>query len=457
MKKIIIGLLSILIISCVSFKPSIDIKKPDDNLSFFETNWWETFEDENLKAIIENALKNNYDIKSWIKRLEQANITYLQSSSSKYPDLNVNANTTLTKSDNQKTGNSSTDSYSLGLTLSYEIDLFNKVRSSEKSAKYSFLSSKENLKTIIVLVSSQIAENYYGIVSTNEKIKITEEQLATNEYILKLLIQRFKNSKVSITDILKQKQNIENIKESISSLKLTKDLYKNKLKILAGGIEINEIDVENTILLKPYNFDAINFDIAINRPDVMSKYYDIETAAWNVSIAKANRFPSLTLSSSLTYSSDEIKSLFDNWSLNLIANLLAPIFDAGKRKLEVEKSKKILEEKVLNYKNTLLNAYNEISNTVITEKKYFEALNYLKNQISLIDELLKKQKIRYLNGETDLSIYLNDQISLYTKKKELVDLKYNIIKNRITFYRSIGGKWIDKSLNDILDGVENAK
>jgi len=457
MKNVIITLLSIFIISCVSFKPKIDIKKTYDNVSFFETDWWQSFGDDNLNGIIQNAIKNNFDIKSGIKRLQQANITYRQSSSSKSPNLNLNANTTLTKSDNKKTGNSSTDSYSLGLTLSYEIDLFNKIKSSEKSAEYSFLSSKENLKTVLVSVTSQIAENYYGIVSTNEKIKITEEQLATNEAILKVLIQRFKNSTVSITDILKQKQNIENIKDSISSLKLTKNLYKNKLKILTGGIEIGEIDEENTLLLKPYNFDEINFDIAINRPDVLSKYYEIESAAWNVSAAKANRFPSLTLSSSLTYSATEIKNLFENWSLNLLANLIAPIFDAGKRKLEVEKSKKILEEKVLNYKNTLLTAYTEISNTVITEKNYFDTLKYLKNQISLIDELLKKQQIKYLNGETDFSIYLNDQISLYAKRKELADLKYSIIKNRITFYKSIGGKWIEKSLNDILVGVKYAK
>ncbi|MCB4204393.1 TolC family protein [Deferribacterales bacterium Es71-Z0220] len=457
MKKIIIGLLSVFLISCVSFKPNIDIQKPNNNSSLLETNWWQSFSDDTLNNIIENAVKNNFDIQSGIKRLEQANITYRQSSTSKYPNLNLTAGTTLTKSDNQKTGQSSTDSYSLGLTLSYEIDLFNKIKSAEKSAEYSFLTSKENLKTILVSVTSQIAENYYGIISTNEKIKITEEQLIANEAILKVLIERYKNSSISITDVLKQKQNIENIKDSLSSLQLSKQLYKNKLKILTGGKEIGKIDIENTIMLESFNFDKINFEIALNRPDVLSKYYEIEAAAWNVSVAKANRFPSLTLSSSFTYSSTEINTLFENWSLNLLANLLAPIFDAGKRKLEVEKSKKILEEKVINYKNTLITAYNEISNTVITEKKYFESLEYLNNEISLIDEVLKKQRIKYLNGETDFSIYLNDQISLYAKRKELVDLKYNIIKNRITFYKSIGGKWIDTSLNDILSGVKNGK
>ncbi|UOD34146.1 TolC family protein [Deferribacteraceae bacterium V6Fe1] len=457
MKKIIVGILSIFIISCVSFKPNIEIQKPNDNSSFLETNWWQSFSDDTLNNIIENAVKNNFDIQSGIKRLEQANITYRQSSTSKYPNLNLTAGTTLTKSDNQKTGQSSTDSYSLGLTLSYEIDLFNKIKSAEKSAEYSFLTSKENLKTILVSVTSQIAENYYGIISTNEKIKITEEQLIANEAILKVLIERYKNSTISITDVLKQKQNIENIKDSLSSLQLTRQLFENKLKILTGGAETGKIDIENTIMLEPFNFNKINFEIALNRPDVLSKYYEIESAAWNVSFAKANRLPSLTLSSSFTYSSAEINSLFENWSLNLLANLLAPIFDAGKRKLEVEKAKKILEEKVLNYKNTLLTAYNEISNTVITEKKYFEALQYLNNEISLIDEVLKKQQVKYLNGETDFSIYLNDQISLYSKRKELVDLKYNIIKNRITFYKSIGGKWIDTSLNDILTGVKNGK
>jgi len=457
MKKIIIGLLSVFLISCVSFKPNIDIQKPNNNSSLLETNWWQSFNDDKLNKLIENAIRDNFDIQAGIKRLEQANITYRQSSTSKYPNLNLTAGTTLTKSDNQKTGQSSTDSYSLGLTLSYEIDLFNKIKSAEKSTEYSFLTSKENLKTILLSVTSQIAENYFGIISTNEKIKITEEQLKANEAILKVLIERYKNSSISITDVLKQKQNIENIKDSLSSLQLSKQLYKNKLKILTGRKEIEEISVEHITMIKPFDFNKINFEIAGNRPDVLSKYYEIEAAAWNVSVAKANRFPSLTLSSSFTYSSTEINTLFENWSLNLLANLLAPIFDAGKRKLEVEKSKKILEEKVINYKNTLITAYNEISNTVITEKKYFESLEYLNNEISLIDEVLKKQRIKYLNGETDFSIYLNDQISLYAKRKELVDLKYNIIKNRITFYKSIGGKWIDTSLNDILSGVKNGK
>jgi NodT family efflux transporter outer membrane factor (OMF) lipoprotein len=457
MKKISIVLIFIVFTSCVSFKPNIEIKKPSDNISTFDTNWWYVFNDNKLNNLIEMSFRENFDIKSAIKRLEQANITFKQSSSSNYPNVNLNASTTLTKSDTQKSGESSVDSYALGLTLSYEIDLFNKIKSAEKSAEFSYLTTKENLKTLLLSLSAQIAENYFAIISINEKIKITEDQLNTNEAILKVLVERYKNSSVSITDVLKQKQNIENIKDSLTALKLNRQIYFNKLKILTGGNEVADLGIDNTLMLKPINFDEINFDVVMNRPDVLSKYYQIESAAWDVSAAKANRLPSLTLSSSFTYSSTEINTIFENWSLNLIANLLVPVFDAGKRKLEVEKTKKILEEKIFDYKNTLLTAYSEISDSVITEKKYYESVDYIKNEISLISEILTKQRERYLSGDTDFSIYLNDQISLYTKKKELVDLKYNIIKNRIAFYKSIGGKWIDNSVNEILAGAENGK
>lgn len=442
-------------VSCVSFKPNIEVNHFDnisvDNNSLysFETAWWNEFQDNKLSNFISIAFKENFDILEAIKRLEQANYILKTYKADRYPAIDLNSSAGYERRDFKNSNAISLEDYSLGLTLSYELDLFGKIRSYVEKSRYDLLVNRENIKTAMLSISSQIGITYFNIISTNEKIKIAEDELEYNRALVEIVSRKYSNGSVSITDLLKQMQNIENVKKTIEALKLERDVLINKLKILINTKEAITIEKRYLSETNKLDFDKIDLSIAKYRPDINSAYYEVESAAWDVSAAEANRFPRLSLSASYTFSSDEISEIFDNWAANLTANLLAPIFDANKRKNEALKSKKYLEEKVIAYKKILTTAYNEIAEYIIRENNLFNQIDMLKYEIDLLINTVEKQKIKYFNGEEDFSIFLNDQISLYARMREYSDMKYEILANRINFYKAIGGPWIESEYKNV--------
>lgn len=442
-------------ISCVSFKPNIAVNH-FDNISFdnnslytFETAWWNELQDNKLSNFINTAFQENFDILEAIKRLEQANYILKTYKADRYPAIDLNSSAGYERRDFNNSSAISLENYSLGLTLSYELDLFGKIRSYVEKSRYDLLVNRENIKTAMLTISSQIGSTYFNIISINEKITIAENELESNNALVEIIREKYLNGSVSITDLLKQIQNIENIRKTIEALKLERDVLINKLKILVNTKEAITIEKRYLSEINKLDFEKIDLSIAKYRPDINSAYYEVESAAWDVSAAEANRFPKLSLSASYTFSSEDISELFDNWAANLTANLLAPIFDANKRKNEVERSKKYMEEKVVSYKKVLTTAYNEIAEYIIREENLFKQIDMLKYEIDLLTNTVEKQMIKYLNGEEDFSIFLNDQISLYTKMREYTDIKYEIVSNRINFYKAIGGSWLESEYKNV--------
>lgn len=456
MNKLLLFLLFLVTVSCTTFKPVVSLENtPAEKGDLFESPWWLMFGDTELESAIDSALLDNFDILEAYKRVEQANLVAMKAGSESFPKINFNAGINLTAQGREKGGNTTFDAYSLGLSASYEIDLFGKIRSASESAKLSFFSSKENLKTVMISVSAQVAQTWFNIIGVTEKIELTKKQIKNNIALLEILKERYKNGTSSVVDVLKQMQNIKNLESVEASLILSRELLINKFNLLMGKDTDN---IPADIYLKELNkinFAKYSADILMSRPDIKSAWFVLESSAFDVAKARAMRFPSLSLSASYVYSSDQIADIFNNWAFNLGANLLAPIFDANNRKLEEERTRKVMEEKIVAYEKTVYNAFKELKDVILAENNYFQSLELSKNQIAILSETVERQKTRYLNGEIDFSIFLNDQSTLYSKLRELSDIKYSLINNRILFYKVIGGDWVDsvveKKLNEERD------
>lgn len=456
MNKLLLLLLVSFFVSCTSFRPDIKLEKmPVESSNLFKSPWWITFEDSRLNSLIESSMSDNFDILEIYKRVEQANLSAMKAGSESFPKVNFNTGVNFTLQDNQKTGYASFDSYSMGLSASYEIDLFGKIKSASESAKLLFFSSKENFKTVMISVSSQVAQTWFNIIGINEKIELTQKQIKNNYALLEILKERYRNSSSSIVDVLKQMQNVKSLESYLTSLKLSKNLLINKINLLSGK-KSPEIPTSSHLNeITKIDFSKYDADILMSRPDIKSAWFVIESSAFDVAKARALRFPSLSLSASYIYSSTQIADIFDNWAFNLGANLLAPVFDANNRKLEEMRVRKVMEEKIITYEKTFYTAFKELKDAISSENNYFEALELLKGQIDILTETVEKQKLRYLNGEIDFSIFLNDQSNLYSKLRELSDVKYNLLNNRIFFYKVIGGDWANIALEKKLNEVKN--
>jgi len=201
--------------SCISVKnesvesPVIMPEKFSSNgKEILSDKWWHSFEDPKLNKLIEEALDDNFSIKSSWDRLRQAEQIAKKSGSNLFPSSNYQSSATRARSVNNDNTSYSTD-FLLGLVTSYEIDLWGKIRASRKADLLDVEISKENLHTAGITLSSNIAKTWYRLAEAYKQNYIISNQIETNEKFLELVKTQFKKGLVGISDVLRQQQLLE--------------------------------------------------------------------------------------------------------------------------------------------------------------------------------------------------------------------------------------------------------
>ena len=170
--------------------------------------WWLTFEDTVLNTLIDQALSNNFSLKTAWDRLSQAEAEARSAGADLFPTLDAEAETSRNRfrEDGQT---SEGHSYSLGLTASYELDLWGRIRSSRDAAAFDAKAGREDLRTAALTLSAQVAGTWYQLVEQYGQLDILSDQIVTNNQVLELVTLQFRTGQVGIADMLQQQQLVE--------------------------------------------------------------------------------------------------------------------------------------------------------------------------------------------------------------------------------------------------------
>ena len=156
---------------------------------------------------------------------------------------------------------------------------------------------------------------------------------------------------------------------------------------------------------------------------------------------RADRLPGLRLTGSGSYGGDELDQLFDNWIVNLAAALTAPIFDGGRRKVEVDINQAAVQQNLAEYRHLVLSAVLEVEDALIRETKTREHINALNNQLQAAQNALNEARSRYVNGLNDYLPVLTQLLSVHGLENDLVKRQTDLLIARVGLYRAIGGSW----------------
>jgi outer membrane protein TolC len=170
----------------------------------------------------------------------------------------------------------------------------------------------------------------------------------------------------------------------------------------------------------------------------------LELADWNVSAAKADRLPSLSLTARATYQADELNLLLDNWLLNLAANLTAPLLDGGRRKAEVDRLTAVVDENLAAYRQTILAAVREVEDALVGEEKLQAHLRGLDTQLDAARNALNEARSRYRNGLIDYLPVLTQLLTVQNLERTIIQRKADLLVARVNLYRALGGSWTDE-------------
>ena len=410
-----------------------------------EKRWWETFNDSELNALIEEAFSKNMTLKEVWARLKQARAKAVQTGADKYPDLTgtAGASHSKTRTKNTSAATSTSEDYSLGFSSSYELDLWGRVRAEQKAAILSAGASEQDLNAAVITLAAEVTNRWLQIIAQRTQKHLLNEQLKINQTFLELIELRFRHAMVSALDVYQQQQVIDQVRAQIPLVEARESRLMNEMSVLLGKVPRSPLVISRPDLpkLSPMPPTGIPADLLENRPDIRAAQLRLQSAGWDVAAARADRLPSITLSAKAIFENEHLDLLLDNWVLSLAANLTAPIFDGNRRAAEVDRIMALKDENLAAYRQNILTAIREVEDALVTEAKQQEHILELKQVIQTARKALDQATLRYRNGLTDYLPVLTQLLSVQDLERNLITQRATLLTNRISLYRSLGGTW----------------
>ena len=446
----------VLISACHLFKPELRDPAPDilpETYSLYEKGtelpqkWWEDFQSAELDTLVEKGFSDNFSLKQAWARLRQTRFLTDKEGAAFYPDLEGDATGVhgrkKIKSDTTDT-TTTVKNYALGLTSSYELDLWGRVQSDYQAQKLEAEATQEDLHAAAISLSAEITQLWIQIISQRMQKQLLEKQLENNQVILDLIQFRFQRGMVSALDVFQQKQVVENVRAEIPLVEETEQLLVHEMAVLLGKPSSVSPDIRRQTLPDCPEIPAIGLpaDLLKMRPDIRAAGLRLQAADWNVAAARANRLPALRLSATAQYGEADMDVLFDNWILSLAAGLTAPIFDGGQRKAEVERTKSVVDENLAQYQYTVLAAVKEVEDALVREQKAREHILALEQVHATARNAFKEAIARYRNGLNDYLPVLTQLLSVQSLERNLIQKRTTLLESRIALYRALGGTWV---------------
>lgn len=420
---------------------------PQDTLTIARISWKELFKDPILHNYIETGLKNNIDIRTAIQQIRIAEAYVKQGKASYFPSLNGNAQYSYQKfsSGSQFGGQiSSLEQYELSAGLSWEADIWGKIRSNDRAFQASYLQSVAAHQAVKSRLIADIASTYFQLLSLDEQIRVTQETVETRSSGLETTEALKEAGNVTEVGVKQTEAQLYTAQAILIELKRQMRLMENTMSILLGSapMEIDRGKLEAQAIDTSLK-TGVPSQLLRNRPDVISAEFDLVNAFELTNAARADFYPSLTLSASGGFRNFEIDKLFDANSLfaSVIGGLTQPIFNRRQIRTEYEVRQAQQEQAYLNFRLSLITASKEVSDAfynfeaasekIGVRQKEYDAYN-LASDYS--EELLDNGFANYLEVLTARENALNSSLNL-------VDAKYDRLQAIVDLYEALGGGW----------------
>jgi NodT family efflux transporter outer membrane factor (OMF) lipoprotein len=419
-----------------SFSVSGEAKTPE--------RWWEAFEDEELDRLVEQAMEDNLDVLTAWDRLDQASAIARIAGSPLWPQISGDFSVTDTDLVDGRDPFVVEDTfYGASLIAAYEVDLWGRIRSGRSAAAADFRSSSEDLNTVAISVSSEIAQTWYELLEQREQLGILADQTEVNKTVLGLLELRFNQGFTAAAEVLQQRQQLAATESEVPLVKSRLSVLEHELAVLLGQNPTAAIAAADAALpeLPPFPETGFPADLLLRRPDVRAAQLRVEAADYRLSEAIADRFPRLSISISAQDTETKFSSLFDNWLKNLAANITTPIMDGGRRRAEVERTRAVASERLHDFEKTVLRALKEVEDAIVREQRQAEFLASLGEQVAIARQTVEFTSERYLNGATDYLPALTALRTLQILERQELEARRQLITFRIGLYRALAGGW----------------
>lgn len=450
-----------------NIKPSVELpehwnnadkENSQENIRLLET-WWQTLDDPQLTDLIHQAIANNPGVQQACSRVREARFQRLKTRASLFPILNMTAAARKNYSEDESGSDVTSELYSTGLDAGWELDLFGGTRRSVAVAGAVLDADIEALNDVMVTLLAETALNYIDVRTYQARLAVAESNVKAQKETWELLNALNREGLGDELAVAQARYNLESTRARIPDLNTGLEAAMNRLAVLTGRppgtlhaelSEVRPIPGISPGISKDLTV-GVPADIIRRRPDIRKAERDVAAQTARIGVAKADRFPKLTLDGSIGLSSLSAGELFSTGSrtMSFGPSLSLPIFKAGAIRNNIKVQEELRTQTLIQYKSVVLSALEEVENALKAYAGEQQKMERLEDATRAAQSAADLADHQYATGMIDFSSVLDAQRSLLSFEDQLAQSRGTILSDLVRLYKTLGGGW--QSFNTIKD------
>jgi outer membrane protein, multidrug efflux system len=439
-------------------RPAVEIppafrasENPFEQDSIGDLKWFEIFSDERLKELIDSALSKNYDLRQASARIdfERANLGLTRSN--QFPQVEAGGDVTTTRISqngaNAFPGIKRTRTFGSVLLnlLSFEIDIWGRLRQQTKAARAELAASIEDRRAAQTTIVSDAATYYFNLLELDSELEIAKRALAVRQNSLEIIKSRERGGIATMLEVRQGEELVYQASQTIPDLERRIEQTENLISLLTAknpgpilrGRGLNEQQEPPAVPA------GLSSELLNRRPDIRAAEQRLIATNALIKSAKAAYFPSISLTGLFGFQSNQLSSLFtgggNTWSF--APQIVQPLFTAGRLKsnVRIEQSRQKLA--LVQYEQTVQTAFREVSDALIERRKIKEIRAQQELLVATLQDRSQLAYTRYQGGIDSLLNALDAERELFDAQLQLTQTKRNELLSLVQLYKALGGGW----------------
>ena len=431
--------------------------------SQIQANWWKIFNDPALTRLIDEALNANQDLLTAAARVAEARSLYGLAEASQYPLLSAQASAERTSNSRESTFNNVRrpskpfNAFSLTAVLDYEVDLWGKLRRATEAAQARLLATEANRDAIRLAVASDVAAGYFNLRAIDAQIGITDETIKSREEALRYQKAQYEQGSLNTLTYQQAEAELASARAILPELVQARQEQESALAILLGRTpkELAENPISrgkeiSTLPAAPTLPASLPSALLSHRPDIAAAEQNLIAANADVAVAKADFFPTISLSALIGLTSSEADRLLRgsarNWGGG--ANLATPLLDFGRASAYNDSVLARKDQALLQYQKTVSNAFKDALDALSAIQTSAARVSAQTAQVQARSIALDQTQLRYNAGYSTYLEMLDAQRFLYQAQLDRATAERDRLVAFVNLYKSFGGGWQSRTLQD---------
>ena len=442
-------------------KPAVDLPAgwrdaPADGVQARDTRWWKVYGDPVLDRLIDEALAHNANVMLAIARVDEARAALSVTSADQRPQVNAAASRSRSRVSQRSPVqlppgvNPEFNNTRATVDVSYEIDLWGRLRNATLAARADLLATEAARETVLITLTSDVAQGYFALRAFDGQLAATRRSIAARSEALGMQRKRFEVGDISEFDYRQLEADVAADRAQLPVLERQRAQQENAMAVLLGkspraiyegALEAGSDPEDRTVaIVVPAGLPS---DLLLRRPDLVQAEQTLIAANARVAVARAAYFPTLSLTGYLGSESVALSDLFSGpagiWQAALAAG--QPIYAGGRIEAQVQAAGARERQALAQYQLAIQNAFRDVRDALVAQAKAREQLEAESERVTALRITLRFARLRYQNGMTGQLEVLDAERNLLAAEQNRIDALRAQRAAIADLFKALGGVW----------------